>query len=115
MLNRQLIILCIILFGLGVISQPIQYLFPKYVEDTLGSRLWLAGILREIPIGLGGFSALVAGAVCDQFGRKRTLVAGIIGIFLVGFVFVSPNPAIIFAVLCLQGLASGLKLSLIHI
>ena len=45
MLNRQLIILCIILFGLGVISQPVQYLFPKYVEDTLGSRLWLAGIL----------------------------------------------------------------------
>ena len=111
MLNRQLIILCIILFGLGVISQPVQYLFPKYVEDTLGSRLWLAGILRAIPIGLGGFSALVAGAVCDQLGRKRTFVAGIIGIFLVGLVFVSSNPAFILAVLCLQGIASGLKSS----
>ena len=68
MLNRQLIILCIILFGLGVISQPVQYLFPKYVEDTLGSRLWLAGILRANPICLWCFYSLVSGGVCDQLG-----------------------------------------------
>ena len=109
MVSRQLITLCLILFGLGVVSQPIQYLFPKYVEDTLGPRLWLAGLLRSIPIGLGGLSALAAGALCDQFGRKRTLVTGIIGTFLVGLVFVNSNPIFILVVLCLQGAASGLK------
>ena len=83
--SRQLWILCAILFGLGLISQPIQYLFPKYMEDTLSQRLWIAGLLRAIPIGLGGISALLAGALCDRFGRKLTLVLGITGGFLVGF------------------------------
>ena len=87
--SRQLWILCAILFGLGLISQPIQYLFPKYMEDTLSQRLWIAGLLRAIPIGLGGISALLAGALCDRFGRKLTLVLGITGGFLVGFVFTS--------------------------
>ena len=107
--SRQLWILCAILFGLGLISQPIQYLFPKYMEDTLGQRLWIAGLLRAIPIGLGGISALLAGALCDRFGRKMTLVLGITGGFLVGFVFTSRSAMVILVVLCMQGIASGLK------
>lgn len=107
--SRQLWILCAILFGLGLISQPIQYLFPKYMEDTLSQRLWIAGLLRAIPIGLGGISALLAGSLCDRFGRKLTLVLGITGGFLVGFVFISRSAMVILVVLCMQGIASGLK------
>ena len=105
--SRQLWILCAILFGLGLISQPIQYLFPKYMEDTLSQRLWIAGLLRAIPIGLGGISALLAGSLCDRFGRKLTLVLGITGGFLVGFVFTSRSAMVILVVLCMQGIASG--------
>lgn len=109
MWNHKFILLCLILFGAGVVTAPIELLFPVYVEDALGESAWFTARLKAIPILLGGLFALVGGVLSDRFGRRRTLIVGMTGALVAGAVFITRNPLIILGILCYQGVASGFK------
>ena len=111
MWNRQFISLCLILLAAGLVTAPIELLFPVYVEDALGKTVWFAALLRAIPIALGGLFALVGGALSDRLGRKSTLILGMTGALVVGVVFISKQPLLIWGVLCYQGIASGFRIA----
>ncbi len=109
MWNRQFIPLCLILLAAGLVTAPIELLFPVYVEDVLGKTVWFAALLRAVPIALGGLFALVGGAFSDRLGRKPTLILGMTGGLIVGVVFLSKQPLLILGILCYQGVASGFR------
>ena len=111
MWNRQFISLCLILLAAGLVTAPIELLFPVYVEEALGRTVWFAALLRAIPIALGGLFALVGGALSDRLGRKSTLILGMTGALVVGVVFISERPLLIWGVLCYQGIASGFRIA----
>ncbi len=111
MWNRQFISLCLILLVAGLVTAPIELLFPVYVEDVLGKTVWFAALLRSIPITLGGLFALVGGAFSDRLGRKLTLILGMTGALVVGIVFISKQLLLIWGVLCYQGIASGFRIA----
>ena len=111
MWNRQFITLCLILLAAGLVTAPIELLFPVYVEEALGKTVWFAALLRAVPIALGGLFALVGGALSDRLGRKSTLILGMTGALVVGIVFISEQPLLIWGVLCYQGIASGFRIA----
>ncbi|MCZ6677040.1 MAG: MFS transporter [Candidatus Poribacteria bacterium] len=112
MWNRNFILLCLILLASGLVTAPIELLFPVYVEDVekgLGRTVWDAALFRAMPIALGGLFALIGGVLSDRLGRKPTLIFGMTGALVVGIVFVSKQPLVILGILCYQGVASGFR------
>ena len=103
MWNRQFITLCLILLAAGLVTAPIELLFPVYVEEALGKTVWFAALLRAVPIALGGLFALVGGALSDRLGRKSTLILGMTGALVVGVVFISKQPLLIWGGALLSG------------
>ena len=43
MWNHKFILLCLILFGAGVVTAPIELLFPVYVEDAFRRECMVYG------------------------------------------------------------------------
>lgn len=84
-------------------------LFPVYTEAILEETALYAALLRALPIGLGGLSALIGGTLSDRFGRKPALLIGITGAVVVGGLFTTKAPLFIWGILCYEGLASGFK------
>ena len=62
-------------------------LFPVYAERILKETALFAALLRALPIGLGGVSALIGGTLSDRFGRKPTILIGMTGAVVVGVDF----------------------------
>ena len=56
---------------------------------------------------LGGIFAVVAGRLCDRFGRKTTLMVGLVGSALTGLVFRTADPWGLSFLLLAMGAASG--------
>ena len=109
MWNRQFVFLSLILLGEGIVTSPIQLLFPVYVVHALGESARYAAMLRALPILLGGVFALVGGVFSDRVGRKQTLILGMTGALVVGGVFITQQPLLILGILCYQGIASGFR------
>ncbi len=109
MLTRGFISLCLIVFVIGLITAPVHFFFPVYTESELGKDAFFAGILRAIPISLGGITALIGGTLSDRFGRKPTLLIGMSGAVVIGALFTTQIPLFIWGILCYQGIASGFK------
>ena len=84
-------------------------LFPVYAETVLGESALFAALLRALPIGLGGISALIGGTLSDRFGRKPAILIGITGAVVVGALFTTETPLFIWGILCYEGIASGFK------
>ena len=84
-------------------------LFPVYAEEVLAESTLFAALLRALPIGLGGISALIGGTLSDRFGRKLTLLIGMTGAVAVGGLFTTQTPLFIWGILCYEGIASGFK------
>ena len=84
-------------------------LFPVYAETILGETALFAALLRALPIGLGGISALIGGTLSDRFGRKPTILIGMTGAVVVGALFTTETPLFIWGILCYEGIASGFK------
>ena len=84
-------------------------LFPVYAETILEETVLFAALLRALPIGLGGISALIGGTLCDRFGRKPTILIGVTGAVVVGGLFTTQTPLFIWGILCYEGIASGFK------
>ena len=84
-------------------------LFPVYAETILEETALFAALLRALPIGLGGISALIGGTLCDRFGRKPTILIGVTGAIVVGGLFTTQTPLFIWGILCYEGIASGFK------
>lgn len=84
-------------------------LFPVYAEEVLAESALFAALLRALPIGLGGISALIGGLLSDRFGRKLTLLLGMTGAVAVGGLFTTQTPLLIWGILCYEGIASGFK------
>ena len=84
-------------------------LFPVYAESVLKETALFAALLRALPIGLGGISALIGGTLCDRFGRKPTLLIGMTGAIVIGALFTTETPLFIWGILCYEGIASGFK------
>ncbi len=109
MWTRGFISLCLIVFVIGLITGPVHFFFPVYAASVLGRDAFFAGILRAIPIGLGGITALIGGTLSDRFGRKPTLLIGMSGAVVIGALFTTQIPLFIWGILCYQGIASGFK------
>lgn len=109
MWTRGFISLCLIVFVIGLITGPVHWFFPVYAEKVLGKNELFAGLLRAIPIGLGGITALIGGTLSDRFGRKPTLLIGMTGAIIIGGLFTTHIPLFIWGILCYEGIASGFK------
>ena len=109
MWTRGFISLCLIVFVIGLITGPVHYFFPVYTESTLGKNALFTALLRAIPIGLGGITALIGGTLSDRFGRKLTLLIGLTGAVVIGSLFTTQIPWLIWGILCYEGIASGFK------
>ena len=94
MWNQKFILLCLILFGIGVVTAPIQLLFPVYIEDELGESPWFtARGYKRYQYCWGGVFALAGGMLSDRLlGRRRTLIVGMTGALIAGAVFITRNP-----------------------
>ena len=84
-------------------------LFPVYAETVLEETALFAALLRALPIGLGGISALIGGTLSDRFGRKPTILIGVTGAVVVGGLFTTQVPLFLWGILCYEGIASGFK------
>ena len=109
MWSRGFILLCAIVFVVGLVTGPVQMLFPVYAETILEETALFAALLRALPIGLGGISALIGGTLCDRFGRKPTILIGMTGAIVIGALFTTETPLFIWGILCYEGIASGFK------
>lgn len=109
MWSRGFILLCAVVFVVGLVTGPVQMLFPVYAESVLKETALFAALLRALPIGLGGISALIGGTLCDRFGRKPTLLIGMTGAIVIGALFTTETPLFIWGILCYEGIASGFK------
>ncbi len=109
MWTRGFISLCLIVFVIGLITGPVHWFFPVYAEKVLGETAFFAGLLRAIPIGLGGITALIGGTLSDRFGRKPTLLIGMTGAVVIGELFTTQIPLFLWGILCYEGIASGFK------
>jgi len=96
-------------FVVALITGPVLMLFPVYAEAVLAESALFAALLRALPIGLGGISALIGGTLSDRFGRKLTLLIGMTGAVAVGSLFTTQTPLFIWGILCYEGIASGFK------
>jgi MFS family permease len=105
--NRAFIALCLVSLLSGFLSAPFMALFPVYVEADLGKVPLFTGYLRALTLMLGGLSALIGGRLCDLLGLKRTLMLGLAGGILNGFVFHSANPWALFLLVFLIGFTTG--------
>ena len=102
-------LLCLVVFVIGLVTGPVLMLFPVYAEEILEEDALFAALLRALPIGLGGISALIGGSLSDRFGRKLTLLLGMTGAIAVGGLFTTQTPLFIWGILCYEGIASGFK------
>jgi MFS family permease len=109
MWSRGFIFLCAIVFVVGLVTGPVQMLFPVYAETILEKTALFAALLRALPIGLGGISALIGGTLSDRFGRKPAILIGMTGAVVVGALFTTETPLFIWGILCYEGIASGFK------
>ena len=109
MWSRGFILLCAIVFVVGLVTGPVQMLFPVYAETVLEETALFAALLRALPIGLGGLSALIGGTLSDRFGRKPAILIGMTGAVVVGGLFTTETPLFIWGILCYEGVASGFK------
>lgn len=109
MWSRGFILLCAIVFVVGLVTGPVQMLFPVYAETVLEESALFAALLRALPIGLGGISALIGGTLSDRFGRKLTVLIGMTGAVVVGTLFTTQIPLFLWGILCYEGIASGFK------
>lgn len=109
MWTRGFISLCLIVFVIGLITGPVHWFFPVYAEKVLGEKALFAGLLRAVPIGLGGITALIGGTLSDRFGRKLTLLIGMTGAVVIGGLFTTQIPLFLWGILCYEGIASGFK------
>lgn len=109
MWTRGFISLCLIVFVIGLITGPVHWFFPVYADKVLGKNELFAGLVRAIPIGLGGITALIGGTISDRFGRKPTLLIGMTGAVVIGGLFTTHISLFIWGILCYEGIASGFK------
>jgi len=109
MWSRGFVLLCSIVFAVGLVTGPIQMLFPVYAERILKETALFAALLRALPIGLGGISALIGGTLSDRFGRKPALMIGMTGAVVIGGLFTTQTPLFLWGILCYEGIASGFK------
>ena len=109
MWSRGFILLCAIVFIVGLVTGPVQMLFPVYAETILKETALFTALLRALPIGLGGISALIGGTLSDRFGRKPAILIGMTGAVVVGGLFTTETPLFIWGILCYEGIASGFK------
>ena len=109
MWTRGFILLCFIVFVVGLITNPVQTFFPVYTEEVLGKKAFFAALLRALPIGLGGISALIGGTLSDRFGQKPTVLIGMTGAVVIGGLFTTTLPLFLWGILCYEGIASGFK------
>ena len=107
LLSRAFLALCLIYFLDSFLSAPFQALFPVYIEADLARPPWFTGYLRGLMLLLGGIFAVVAGRLCDRFGRKTTLMIGLVGSALTGLVFRTADPWGLSCLLLAMGAASG--------
>ncbi len=109
MLNRRFLTLLVVLFLCGVASSAVIPLFPTYVEGYLHRPALFGANLRFLFFMLGGLSAIPAGALCDSFGRKRTLVIGLTGALSAGLLFLTGDPLALYLLCIHAGLTVGVQ------
>ena len=107
LLSRAFLALCFVYFLNSFLIAPFSALFPVYIESDLARPPWFTGYLRALMLLLGGVFSLVAGQLCDRFGRKATLTIGLVGSALTGLVFRTGDPYGLTALLFFMGAANG--------
>ena len=105
--SRAFLALCLIYLLNSFLAAPFQALFPVYIEADLARPPGFTGYLRGLMLLLSGIFAVVAGRLCDRFGRKTTLMIGLVGSALTGLVFRTADPWGLSCLILALGAASG--------
>ncbi len=109
LLNRRFVTQWVISFCSGTLTAPTYSLLAIYVESVLHRPPIFSAGLRAALLVLGGFVAILGGALSDSIGRKQTYLLGLTGPVLSGFVFCSDSPAILLAICVYSGLCWGFQ------
>ena len=110
MWNRQFISLCLILLAPRDLSLPplnscSRSTWRRHWEEQYGLPRYY-GQSQSLSAVCSLWSAV---RLSDRLGRKSTLILGMTGALVVGIVFISEQPLLIWGVLCYQGIASGFR------
>lgn len=108
-MNRPLIALLAALFAGGVAAAPARALLPVYVESVLAQPPLLTSTLLSIQLACGGLFALAGGAVSDLVSRRMAVLVGLTTGLFGAALFVVRDPALLFAVAALWGVAGGFQ------
>lgn len=108
LLTRRFVTLVVVLFAGAAFTSPLGSLLPAYVEEELQYPTWVTGALVAASLLVAGPLFLVGGALADTLGYKRTLLIGLAGSGICGFIFLAFNPAVLFGASVLIGVAFAL-------
>jgi MFS family permease len=105
--SRTFVVLCLLGFCNGFATAPYQSLLPVYVEADLGRLPLFTAYLRSLTLILGGIFAIVGGRLADVLGLKTTLLLGLAGAGLTGFVFHTHAVVTLTLLILVIGAAAG--------
>ncbi len=107
LLNRRFVTLWIISFSSGAFTAPAFSLLAIYIESVLQKPPIFSAGLRAALLVVGGFVAILGGALCDSIGRKHTYLLGMTGGVLAGLLFISTSPSVLIVLCLYNGICFG--------
>ena len=109
MINRRFVTLWLVMCLSGMASAPVIALFSVYIDAALHQTPLFAATYRAIYMLLGGLFSVVAGALCDSLGRKRTFLLGLTGSLALGSAFIVGQPLLLLLFFLYAGITTGLQ------
>ena len=109
MLNRRFVTLWMVMCLSGIASAPVIALFSVYIDAELHQTALFAASYRGLYILLGGLFSVVAGALCDSLGRKRTFLLGLTGSLALASAFIAGQPLLLLLFFLYAGMTTGLQ------
>jgi MFS family permease len=104
-LDREVALLCLVIFVADVVSGVITPTFSLFAQD-LGLSLAALGVLNTLGGATQFLAAAPLGVLSDRAGRTRVVVAGILAFAgTLGLYAVAPGPGLLFVGRMLQGVA----------
>src|SRR5438105_8112175 len=109
MINRRFVTLWLVMCLSGMASAPIIALFSVHIDAVLHQTPLFAATYRALYMLLGGLFSVVAGALCDSLGRKRTFLLGLTGSLALASAFVAGHPLLLLLFFLYAGMTTGLQ------
>src|SRR5207247_3324734 len=109
MLNRRFVTLWTVMCLSGIANAPVIALFSVYIDAELHQTPLFAATYRAVYMLLGGLFSVVAGALCDSLGRKRTFLLGLTGSLALASACIAGQPLLLLLFFLYAGMTTGLQ------